>query len=364
MELFDWRSLFESQKSLYPSARLQDLIKALHQACLGCGHLIADEAGSFARLQGEWEGAPVTGRVSEEMSDGFVRLHLGDAREGNIRPETVQKLFSLSARIRTGGEDVFLKALDEICQAVSTGAAPADEEDRAFLSAYLPKAPAMLSHSETFRALYRPAYRVIAREFVPLLSLMSLIDRSLSESGHVMLAVEGGCASGKSTVAALLHAVYGAPVIHMDDFFLRPEQRTPERFREAGGNVDRERFLQEVGPFLRSGEAFSYRRFDCSSMALGETVPVLASRLIIVEGSYSMHPALAPLYDLSAFVRADLDTRKKRILRRNGEKASMFFSHWMLLEDAYFEQTEAEKRCTLSLPFPDTPFRVPLGEEV
>ena len=46
MELFDWRSLFESQESLYPSARLQDLIKALHQACLGCGHLIADEAGS------------------------------------------------------------------------------------------------------------------------------------------------------------------------------------------------------------------------------------------------------------------------------------------------------------------------------
>ena len=364
MYLYDWRLLFNQQKELYPSARLQDLIKALHQACLGCGHLIADEAGSFARLQGEWEGAPVTGRVSEELSDGFVRLHLGDAREGNIRPETVQKLFSLSARIRTGGEDMFQKALDEIRQAVSTGAAPADEEDRAFLSTYLPKAPAMLSHSEKFRALYRPAYRVIAREFASLLPLIGRIDRSLSEGRHVTLAVEGGCASGKSTAAALLHAVYGAPVIHMDDFFLRPEQRTPERFREAGGNVDRERFLQEVGPFLRSGEAFSYRRFDCSSMALGETVPVPASHLIIVEGSYAMHPALAPLYDLSAFVRADLDTRKKRILRRNGEKASMFFSRWMPLEDAYFEQTEAEKRCTLSLPFPDTPFRVPLGEEV
>ena len=213
MEKPEWKNIWMRQKSLYPSARLQDLIKALHQACLGCGHLILDEAGSFARLQGEWEGAPVTGRLSEELSEGFVRLHLGDAREGNIRPETVQKLFSLSARIRTGGEDAFLKALDEIRQAVGTGESPADEEDRAFLSAYLPKAPAMLSHSKQFRALYHPAYRVIAREFSSLLPLMGLIDRSLSQGRHVTLAVEGGCASGKSTVADAVAARLG--ILHL-----------------------------------------------------------------------------------------------------------------------------------------------------
>lgn len=362
--MLKWDELFSRQKSLYPSARLQDLIKALHQACLGCGHLIADEAGSFARLQGEWEGAPVTGQLLEALSAGFVRLHLGDARENDVWPETAQKLFVLSARIRTGQEDLFREALGEIREAVQTGATPADEEERAFLSAYLPKAQAMLSHSDVFRKQYHPAYRVISADCACLLELISLIDRKLSAGSHVTLAVEGGCASGKSTAAALLSAVYDAPVIHMDDFFLRPEQRTEERFREAGGNVDRERFLQEVAPLLRSGEAFSYRRFDCSSMALGETVRVPASRLIIVEGSYTMHPALAYQYDLSVFITTDLETRKKRILRRNGEKASMFFSRWMPLEDAYFEKTAAEKRCVLGLAFPDTPFRVPLGEEV
>lgn len=32
----------------------------------------------------------------------------------------------------------------------------------------------------------------------------------------------------------------------MDDFFLRIEQRTPERMTEVGGNVDYERFLETV----------------------------------------------------------------------------------------------------------------------
>lgn len=360
MEKPDWNSLFKQQKALYPSARLQDLIKALHQACLGCGHLIADETGSFARLQGEWDGAPVTGRFPEELSEGFVRLHLGDAREKGLKPETVQRLFSLSARIRTGQEEMFREALGEIRESVETGVFPADDKDKAFLSAYLPKAPAMLSHSETFRQCCRPAYRVIAAECAALLPLFALVDQRLSSGRCLTLAVEGGCASGKSTAAALLNAVYGAPVVPMDDFFLRPEQRTEERFREAGGNVDRERFLQEVAPFLRSGEAFSYRRFDCSAMALGETVFVPASPMIIVEGSYSMHPALAHLYDLSVFVTTDLEMRKKRILLRNGEKASMFFTRWMPLEDAYFDATEAEKLCTLRLDFPDTPFRISL----
>ena len=364
MEKPDWNGLFKQQKVLFPSARLQDLIKALHQACLGCGHLIADEAGSFARLRAEWNGAPVTGRFPEALSDGFARLHLGDAREQGVRPETAQRLFALSARIRTGQEDLFREALGEIRDAVRTGVFPADEEDEAFLSAYLPKAPGMLSHSEVFRQLYRPAYRVIAAECAALLPLIARIDRQLSAGQRVTLAVEGGCASGKSSAAALLRAVYGAPVIQMDDFFLRPEQRTEERFREAGGNVDRERFLQEIGPHLRTGGAFSYRRFDCAAMALGESVRVPASPLVIVEGSYAMHPALAHLYDLSVFITADPETRRKRILRRNGEKASMFFTRWMPLEDAYFEATKAEKRCTLSLPWPDTPLRVPTEEDL
>ena len=51
--------------------------------------------------------------------------------------------------------------------------------------------------------------------------------------------------SGKSVLGQLLSEVYSCNLFHMDDFFLRPEQRTAERLAEAGGNVDRERFLEK-----------------------------------------------------------------------------------------------------------------------
>ena len=58
----------------------------------------------------------------------------------------------------------------------------------------------------------------------------------------LLIAVEGRCASGKTTLASALQKELGCCVFHMDDFFLRPEQRTRERLLTAGGNIDYERF--------------------------------------------------------------------------------------------------------------------------
>ena len=40
-------------------------------------------------------------------------------------------------------------------------------------------------------------------------------------------------------------------------------QRTEERLNKAGEFVDHERFSQEVIHGLKSGQPFSYRKFDC-----------------------------------------------------------------------------------------------------
>ena len=62
----------------------------------------------------------------------------------------------------------------------------------------------------------------------------------------VLVALEGGSASGKSTLGAELAEQLGATLIHMDDFFLPLELRTAERFAQPGGNVHWERVLAEV----------------------------------------------------------------------------------------------------------------------
>ena len=72
------------------------------------------------------------------------------------------------------------------------------------------------------------------------------IDGLLSEKQTVLVAIDGCCGAGKTTLAAILAEKYDCNVFHMDEFFLRPEQRTARRLAQPGGNVDYERFREEV----------------------------------------------------------------------------------------------------------------------
>ena len=61
-----------------------------------------------------------------------------------------------------------------------------------------------------------------------------------------------------------------------------------------------------------------------------------------------MHPALARYMHFSVFLYADDDVRRERILRRNGIRMlRRFMEEWIPLENAYFEATCADERCTL-----------------
>ena len=53
------------------------------------------------------------------------------------------------------------------------------------------------------------------------------IDELLAAKNTVIVAIDGKCTSGKTTLASKLAEIYDCNVFHMDDFFLRPEQRTP-----------------------------------------------------------------------------------------------------------------------------------------
>ena len=47
------------------------------------------------------------------------------------------------------------------------------------------------------------------------------IEMLLAEQEHVFIAIDGPCASGKTTLARNLNERFGGNVLHMDDFFLR-----------------------------------------------------------------------------------------------------------------------------------------------
>ena len=170
-------------------------------------------------------------------------------------------------------------------------------------------------------------------------------------SAPIIIAIDGRCASGKTTLSEALQKELGCAVFHMDDFFLRPEQRTAERLERAGENVDHERFLKEVLRPLRSGEkTVVYRPFDCGTMSVSEAVSVGIGDICVVEGSYSCHSELWGYYDLRVFLDVDKETQIGRIIRRNGEqRAEVFRSKWIPLEERYFLEFDIQNRCDLKL---------------
>ena len=163
------------------------------------------------------------------------------------------------------------------------------------------------------------------------------INMLLEEKNFVIVAIDGKCTSGKTTLASKLAELYDCNVFHMDDFFLRPEQRTPERFAEVGGNVDYERFLEEVLLPLKSSKTFSYRPFDCSTFTLSDPVIVTPKRLNIIEGTYSHHPYFGNPYDLKILLTIDEKTQRRRILDRPEFLHKRFFEEWIPMENRYFD---------------------------
>ncbi|MBQ8497249.1 MAG: phosphoribulokinase [Clostridia bacterium] len=169
-------------------------------------------------------------------------------------------------------------------------------------------------------------------------------EELLTKKSRSVIAIDGGACSGKTTLAVELKKRYGAAIIHTDDFFLRPEQRTPERFAEAGGNFDRERFFAEVLLPLSKKENFSYQRFDCHTMTLAEKIEIPSVPLTVIEGSYSHHPLFDGFYDLRIFLSIPAEKQKERIKKRDGEYADVFFSRWIPFENNYFRTFSIEKR--------------------
>ncbi len=181
-------------------------------------------------------------------------------------------------------------------------------------------------------------------------AIKAQIEQRMGDKRPFLVAIDGGSASGKSTLGTALAEALDATLIHMDDFFLPLDMRTEARFAQPGGNVHWERVLTQVLEPLRAGKPLEYGVFDCSVMAVNQTVREMPREIVIVEGAYSLHPALRDFYDLRVLVEVDETTQKERILRRNGEQMlRRFLQEWIPLERAYFEACAVKDCCHIIL---------------
>lgn len=172
---------------------------------------------------------------------------------------------------------------------------------------------------------------------------------SAHPGGGFLLALDGRCASGKTTMAERLQRVLPCNVIHMDDFYLPFSQRAAERMAEPGGHIWVERLRTEVLEPLRAGRKISYLPYDCHAdrfLPPRKADPVLPT---LVEGSYSCHPALRVLYDCRVFLDITPEYQRERLLRRNPESFEVFQTMWIPREEYYFKHCEIRSHCDFVL---------------
>lgn len=166
----------------------------------------------------------------------------------------------------------------------------------------------------------------------------------------LLIALDGRCAAGKTTLANRLAEQYGWGVIHLDDFFLQPAQRTSQRLAEPGGNLDRERLISEVLLPLTRHRPGVYRVFDCRTIGFAAVPrPLPAAPVVLLEGSYACHPDLRPLCGLHVFLTVDPGEQLRRLTARNPARLQDFRTRWIPMEEQYFRYFHIPETCDLTL---------------
>jgi len=176
--------------------------------------------------------------------------------------------------------------------------------------------------------------------------LASAIADRLARQPAVLVALDGRCGSGKTTLSAQLAERFPQSItVHTDDFYLPPSRRVTGWESIPCANMDIQRLRDEVVAPARAGQAFSYRA--CREGAYLPPRPLGPAPLVIVEGSYSHHPSLAPYYDIRIFVTCSPDEQARRLRRREGERYSNFVERWIPLEEGYFENYSIEENAEM-----------------
>ena len=142
----------------------------------------------------------------------------------------------------------------------------------------------------------------------------------------VLVGLDGCCGSGKTTLAGqLAQRLPECTVLHTDDYYLPLDRRAPDWMHTPAANIvpwpgcgQKCWTLPGQGSPLQSGLTAAVRG---GYLPPEERIP---GAVVLVEGSYSHHPALADCYDLRIFLRCSPAEQARRLQAREGERYPLF----------------------------------------
>ena len=162
--------IFSEQLKRHPLMQPQDAVKLLYQSEFGPGHMVTDRDACLAILRAEYADISknnCTGSTSgiprtEDIGSGFVRVNLAALDTDTISLEELADWFIRSANCASGDTGRFSEKLEQLKNSYwDLPFAFTYEELTDFLEKYKAAGCPAVHHSELYRLLYRPAYRVV-----------------------------------------------------------------------------------------------------------------------------------------------------------------------------------------------------------
>jgi len=166
------RDILIDQARRYPRWALEDLYKLVHQAAMGSEHAVTDEAHARAWLVRELadlRSGPDEPLLDPISADGLiVRVHLRPFVRVGLDSEVLLAAFLRTGKEFRGSTECIEESFSEATRLVRDGLLAFDEADVSRFFARMKAAGfPTVRHSAVFRAEYNPAYRVVARAFLP-----------------------------------------------------------------------------------------------------------------------------------------------------------------------------------------------------
>ena len=313
----------KNQYDRYPKCETTDLIKFIYQYTLGPNHAIKNYASALANIKAEASNGP---SFMEKISDTYTRFHFN--KDNDL--ECLCAIFCASST-QNQNKNELIANLNILKQTFNN---PLIDE-------YIAKGCPTISHSQTFKANYDPHYRLINNKYA---NYYALYEKLYHDSTIKVIAIDGNCASGKTSLANDLKDFFkDCAILHIDDFYLPKKYRKETWLTDIAGNINIE-YIKKVLENYQQTKQLNYQPFDCHTQSFLKNIQYNNPKLLIVEGSYALHPTLIDNYDLKIFLNCDQEKQLKRLNLRN-EDLEQFQNIWIPKELAYFKKYSPNKQC-------------------
>lgn len=178
--------------------------------------------------------------------------------------------------------------------------------------------------------------------------LLARIESLLQTQERVFVAIDGPCGAGKTELARRLAERLPANVFHMNHFTLPMDRRTERQLSQVAGHMDFERLRREVLWQLRHGQRVFTGIYDPEQNRIRDRWEYIPKPVTIVEGTYSAHPSVRGLYDLTVFVSVSRTRQKKQLAQHGDRRRSLRWNRWWLpAETRYFKAFSIKEKSDL-----------------